>query len=156
MKKSTNLKKSLLLLGLTISSACFAKETIVCQSKTLDEMMLYLDTGKLKGKTISCISGDLWAVDGNSCSANGYYALHANSGILFSFVKSWQDASDGDTLTYFWKNEAGILFSASGVLAGGDGVEFYLNRHTGKAVFKNHVLNQKVDFFCSKIKKNKV
>ena len=145
-----------LLLGLTISGVCFAKETIVCQSKTLDEMRLNLDAGKFKGKTVSCISGVLWGVDGNSCSANGYYALHANSGVLFSFVRRWQDASDGDTLKYKKKNEAGILFSASGVLAGGDGVEFYLNRYTGKAVFKNHGLNQKVDFFCSKIKNRKV
>ena len=146
------IKKFSFLLALMVSNSIFAKETIICHSAASDEMMLQLDAGRLKGKTVSCISGKLWAVDGNNCSANGYYALHGNSGVLSSFKKRWQDTSEGDTLTYFGKSNSDILFSASGVLAGGNGMEFNLNRSTGRAILKDHNLNVKVVFSCSKVK----
>jgi hypothetical protein len=150
------IKKMILGVALTTSVSVVAKEAIICKSNTSDEMMLYIDAGKLKGKTVSCIYGELWAVDGNTCSANGYYAIHGNSLVLSSFVKRWQDAVEFDTLTYYGKNDTSILFTASGMLAGGDGVEFSLNRHTGRAVFKDHVQGTQVVFSCSKSVRTKI
>ena len=97
-----------------VSLTAYAGPNLVCQSSRGSELMIKLDAGKIKGKIVSCISGDDWAVDGNACSANGFYALSANSGLVHSYVKRWQDAGEFDSSTYFGKNNEEFLFSNSG------------------------------------------
>lgn len=137
------MKKLFFILALALPISVQAN-TLVCSSRFGDNIKIVLNAYQKQGKTMSCMMGEGFDVDGEGCAPNGIYAIYYPTGLAQFREFARKLPNSFENYRFFAKRYNEYYFKSPSL-------EFRISRTTGHATLIRDDNNIEITYFCKKI-----